>query len=116
MCCGEILKSFYEWVFEMCNGSLYSVDEDDRKGQHKNYSDYEMKKKDLVDDKHFIIEMEKNISAQKCEDKEKNLLQQIMMNEYLYETQQSKIKDKDKNININIKKEVDNSEWDVMEK
>jgi hypothetical protein len=109
MCCGEILKSFYEWVFEMCNGSLYSIDEDDRKGQHKNYSDYEMKKKDLVDDNPFIIEIEKNINSQVCEDKEKNLLQEIIINEYLHETLKSQIKDK------NMKKEIESNEWDVME-
>jgi hypothetical protein len=108
MCCGEILKSFYEWVFELCNGSLYSIDEEDRKNNHPNYSDYEMKKKDLVDNKPFIIEMEKNISTKVYEDKEKNLLQGIIMSEYLYETLRTQ---KEKN----IKKEVESSEWDVME-
>lgn len=99
MCCTKILNNFFIFIFDLCNGSLYSIDEDeyDKICEKNNYSEYEMRKKDLIDDKPFIVNME---NKTKYEDIDKNLLQEIVINEYLQYVKKDNQKE---------------SEWDVIE-
>ena len=48
------MKKFF---FELCNGNLFSVDEND---MYEQYSEYELKKKDLIpDNQSYIIHFDK---------------------------------------------------------
>jgi hypothetical protein len=60
MCCGEMLNCLHKWILDLCNGSLYYFDDEDE-FERKNYSEYEMKKKDLIIEKPVIIKIEENI-------------------------------------------------------
>jgi hypothetical protein len=75
MCCQNLFKDFYIWLIDLCNGSLYSFDEENN---YKNFTYEEMKKKDLIDIKEidipYIINInnkEKESDSEKDNEKEK---------------------------------------------
>ncbi len=41
----EILNSFYRFIIDLCNGSLYSIDEEDKKYEKQFYSEYKSQKR-----------------------------------------------------------------------
>jgi hypothetical protein len=96
MCCDFDFKIIKKFIINFCNGSLYSFDDENE------YSDYEMKKKDLTDEQNY-----NHCSINICEKEQKDEVYKFVAMTYISEYEKNKNEDKKED---NKEKE----DWEIL--